>query len=171
MAEKITFDTDNRLIICKAGVTELSVRVDLYSDAKEDWLVTPALRKYRFPMVPVGGMDTAPGEVSPLYLYLRGGWRLRPDEANHTLKLTNGALLVYEDTEIDPVVDTEGYFNVRVINYVPVQGSLLAPGLLMDVKKLMYNDAHKDGNIVTIKNDDGTDWIKFDITNGRIRIT
>jgi len=170
MAEKVTFDTANKLIICKPGVTALNIRIDIYSDTKEDWLSTPALNKYRFPMKVIGGMDTAPGEVAPLYCYLYNGWRLRPDEANHTLKLTDGALLVYEDTTIDPVVDTVGYFNVRVNSYVPTQASLLAPGLLVDVKKMMYNDAHKDGNLVTIKNDDGTTWKVFDITNGRIRV-
>lgn len=165
MAVKVTFDTDNKLIISKAGVTELSVRIDLYSDAKEDWISTPALNKYRFPFVVIGGMDTAPGEVSPFYCYLQGGWRLRPDETNHTLKLTDGALLVYEDTTIDPVVDTVGYYNVRVINYVPVTGSLLAPQLLEYAKKMIYNDATKSGNIITVMEDDGeTTWKQFEVT-------
>ena len=156
MAEKVMFDTADKLIICKPGTVSLNIRVDLYSDTKADWLADSELRRFRFPMKVIGGMNTAPGEVAPLYCYLYNGWRLRPDETNHTLKLTDGALLVYEDTDIDPVVDTVGYFNVRVISYVPAQASLLAPGLVEDIKKLMYNDAHKDGDIVTILNDDGS---------------
>ena len=170
MAVKVTYDTTNKLIICKAGITSLSVRIDIYSDAKEDWLSTPSLNKYRFPMKVIGGMDTAPGEVAPFYCYLYNGWRLRPDEANHTLKFTDGALLVYEDTTIDPVIDTEGYFNVRVINYVPVQASLLAPWMMEYLRKMVMNDAIKDGNYITIKNDDGTIWKKFDISSGRVEV-
>jgi len=123
MASKVTFDTANKLIICKSGVTELDVKADLFSDAKEDWQTDLALNKFRFLFRAIGGDDTSPGEIAPLYAYLLGGWRIRPDEANHVLNIVNGAILVNEDTTLDPFVDTVGAYTVRVRMYVPVQAT------------------------------------------------
>lgn len=123
MAEKITFDTDNKLIICKTGVSELDIKTDLYSDAKEDWRSDTMLNKFRFPFRVIGGDDTVPPEVAPLFAYLRHGWRLRPQEATHALRLTNGTLLVDEDPSIDPVISTQGDYNVMVRDVVPIRGT------------------------------------------------
>ena len=134
MAVKVTFDTANRLIIVNFGITTLDIRVDLYSDAKEDWesgaldISAVRLNKFIFPFRVIGGDDTAPGEIAPLYAYLVGGWRIRPHEADHVLNLVNGAILVDEDTTFDPFVDTVSAYNVRVRMYVPVQGTILESG-------------------------------------------
>ena len=120
MAVKVTFDTANRLIICNIGVVLLDIRVDLYSDAKEDWesgaldIGAVRLNMFKFPFRVIGGDDTAPGEIAPLYAYLTEGWRIRPQEADHVLNMTNGAILVNGDTTLDPFVDTVGDFTVRV---------------------------------------------------------
>jgi hypothetical protein len=134
MAVKVTFDTTNKLIIANTGVTTLDVRVDLYSDAKEDWqsgaldISSIRLNKRKFPYRVIGGDDTAPGEIAPLYAYLKNGWRIRPQEADHVLNITGGAILVDGDTTLDPFVDTLGAFTVRVRFYVPVQGTLMESG-------------------------------------------
>lgn len=134
MAVKVTFDTANRLIIINAGITELDIRVDLYSDTKEDWksgaldISAVRLNKFILPFRVIGGDDTAPGEIAPLYAYLRGGWRMRPQEANHILNMVNGAILVDGDTTLDPFVNTIGAYNVRVRMYVPVQGTIMESG-------------------------------------------
>lgn len=123
MAAKVTFDTVNKLIICKAGITELDVQIDIYSDAKEDWLIDPALTAFRFPFRSIGGDDTTPGEVAPMYLYLKFGWKIRPDEANHILNIVGGAILDNDDTTRDPFADTLDPYNVRVRMYVPVMAT------------------------------------------------
>lgn len=129
MAVKVTFDTVNKLIICKPGTTELDVKVDLYSDAKESWQSDSALNKFRFPFRVIGGDETVPPEVAPLFAYLRYGWRLRPQEAAHTLRLKNGSLLVDEDPEIDPIVPTLGDFNIMVRDVVPIRGTQIETGV------------------------------------------
>lgn len=123
MAEKVIFDPTNKLIICKPGIFEIDIKVDLYSDAKEEWKTNSELNRYKFPFRVIGGDETVPPEVAPLYLYLCYGWRLRPDEASHTLKLVNGTLLVDEDPAIDPVVSTEGDYNVMVRDVVPIRAT------------------------------------------------
>lgn len=128
MAVKVTFDTVNKLIICKVGVTELDVKVDFYSDTKEDWQSDDALNKFRFILRSIGGDNTSPGEIAPLYSYLKYGWRIRPDEADHVLNITNGAILVDEDTSLDPFVDTVGAYTVRIRMYVPIKATIVATG-------------------------------------------
>lgn len=155
MAVKVTFDTANRLIIINAGITELDIRVDLYSDTKEDWksgaldISAVRLNKFILPFRVIGGDDTAPGEIAPLYAYLRGGWRMRPQEANHILNMVNGAILVNEDTTLDPFVNTIGAYNVRIRMYVPVQASLLNPEeLVSDIANGVW-DAILSGHILS----------------------
>jgi len=127
---KFTVDTTNKLFIAKAGVTSFDVKVDLYSDAKEHWLADATAMGFLFPIRPVGGDDIVAGESSvPLYGFLRDGWRIRPDEASHTLSVTGGILLV--DGGGDPFVDTVGAFTVRINYQQPVQAvAPQAAGLL-----------------------------------------
>lgn len=115
-----TVDTANKLFVCKAGVTSFDVKVDLYSDAKEHWLAGGAALGFDFPIRPVGGDDIVAGESAvPLYAFLKDGWQIRPDEADHTLAVTGGILLV--DGGGDPFVDTVGDYVVRINYQQPVQ--------------------------------------------------
>ena len=112
MAEKVTFDGDNKLIIINNGEDELVAERDIYSawkrwkvEAKKDnakWL--QALRTVGGD--PIGGTQT----VSP-YFFLLNGWKLRPYEATHRL-IVDGNLFV--DGGGSPFVATVGNFNVVV---------------------------------------------------------
>lgn len=111
MAAKITYDTVNRLFIVNSGVTVIDAKIDLYSDAKEDWLTDPTLRKFKFPILAIGGNQISPGKfVSPFYI-LQHGWKVRPQEADHTLTI-QGNLIT---SDASPVfVTTLGAFNVFI---------------------------------------------------------
>jgi hypothetical protein len=128
MAAKVTFDTANKRIVCKAGVTSLDARVDLYSDAKEDWIADSQLNKFRFPFEVVGGnpIDEGEGIFVTNYFFLKNGWRVRPQEANHTLKVGGGVLLTLEGA--DPFVPTMGTFNVQVKYSQPIKSETIATG-------------------------------------------
>jgi hypothetical protein len=123
---KVTFDYTNRLIICNSGVTEIDVRKDLYSYAKTQWQSDPVLNKFLFLFRVVGG-DTTVGSnsVSP-YFFLQHGWKLRPQEASHTLQIA-GTLLV--DGGGDPYVSTLGTFNVRIVATVPIVAEFIVAQL------------------------------------------
>ena len=117
---KFTVDTTAKLFIAKPGVTDFDVRVDLYSDAKEHWIDDATANKYTFPLLSVGGNPIeAPTKYIPAYIYLTNGWRIRPQEAHHTLAVTGGILLV--DGGGDPFVNTLAAFVVRVLYEQPVQ--------------------------------------------------
>jgi hypothetical protein len=111
MADKVTFDSVNKLIICKTGVTELDVKRDLYSAGKEEWLVDSLLNKFRFPISTVGGNPTVGEQFIEPYFFLLYGWRIRPDEDDHLLTM-NGNLFVSGGG--NPFVATVGDFTVMV---------------------------------------------------------
>jgi hypothetical protein len=62
----------------------------------------------------------------PLFAFLRNGWRVRPQEANHTLNVSGGVLLV--DGGGDPFTNTVGSYTVRINYQQPVQAITVATG-------------------------------------------
>ena len=115
----ITFDGPNKRIVLTAGTVSLGVR-DLWS-RWVDWFLTGDNSKYLPAMRSIGGdpIDPGAGTRVPTYAYLLNGWRIRPQEADHTLSVGDGVLLV--DGGGDPFVDTAGDFVVRVNYQQPVQ--------------------------------------------------
>lgn len=114
-----TFDGPNKLVVLSAGTTSVSVR-DLWS-RWVDWTLTGDNSKYLPALRTVGGdvIDSGAGTRVPTYAYLLNGWRIRPQEADHTLTITDGVLLV--DGGGDPFVSTVGDWMVRVRYQQPVQ--------------------------------------------------
>lgn len=120
MAAKHTYNTASKLIILNTGVTSYDAKTDFYSDSKEDWKSDAALTKFKFPITAVGGQSIGGGQtISPYYILLYG-WKIRPQEANHTLTLTGN---VITDDGTDVFVSTLGSYNVR-IKYVVSSNSL-----------------------------------------------
>jgi hypothetical protein len=79
-------------------------------------------------MAQVGGddIDAGAGTKIPIYIFLLNGWRLRPQEASHTLSVTDGIILV--DGGGDPFVNTLSSYIVRINYQQPVQAISFATG-------------------------------------------
>lgn len=122
----ITFDAANKLIILSSGTTSLDVK-DLYSRWK-DWVLLSDNSKHPPVFSSTGGdiIDASAGTSIPLYAFLINGWRIRPQEANHTLNVTGGVLLV--DGGGDPFVNTTGSYIVRINYSQPVQAITVSTG-------------------------------------------
>lgn len=116
----ISFDAANKLAILSAGTTTLSVR-DLWSRWVDWWLTSSNSGIALTAMAQVGGndIDAVAGTKIPIFVFLQNGWRVRPQEANHTLNVTDGVLLV--DGGGDPFVNTVGSYVVRINYQQPVQ--------------------------------------------------
>jgi hypothetical protein len=124
-----TFDPTTRSITLDVGARELDVK-DIYSRWK-DWVKATDEGKNAPAFLSVGGneIDATAGTEIPAYIYLTNGWHVHPDEADHTLNVTNGILLV--DGGGDPFRDTVGAYTVRVNYQQPVQ-AITTPGLIME---------------------------------------
>lgn len=107
---KVTFDGPNKLIVADAGVTDLDVKVDLYSDWKE-WVILSDNSKFLTAFSAVGGEDLPGGNFLGSTFFLENGWKIRPDEATHVLTVDGN---LYARDGSDPYVDTLGAFTVRI---------------------------------------------------------
>jgi len=112
----VTITTDNTLDV-----------KDLWS-RWVDWVLTSDNSKYLPAMAQLGGndIDVSAGTAIPIYIYLLNGWKIKPREANHTLAVTNGILLV--DGGGDPFNNTNGAYTVRINYQQPVQAISFATG-------------------------------------------
>lgn len=110
MGAKVTFDTNNRLmIVTEAPVINdgavvaqqtLDIEIDFYSDAKEDWRLN-ATGKFRgnvFPFVTAesAGALLPGGQVEPAFFRLRNdqGWRILPYDTDHELTILGNVVPV-----------------------------------------------------------------------------
>lgn len=121
MGAYATFDAANKLIILDQvapdanDLVSVDVKVDIYSDAKEDWRSTPELQKYEFPFEESfgGNVTTATGAVDAYYILRNDlGWRIRPYEADHDLTLTGNIYVT--DTAQGITTPTVGPYTVSV---------------------------------------------------------
>ena len=108
-----------KTITLTTGTTSVSVR-DLWS-RWVDWFLTGDNSKFLPAFKTVGGDDIDPtqGTKIPIYSFLENGWKLRPQEANHTLTVNDGILLVNGGG--DPFLNTNGAYTVRINYQQPVQ--------------------------------------------------
>ncbi len=122
----ITFDGATKLATLSTGTVALSV-ADLWS-RWVDWAATGTNSKWLPMFSTVGGdvIDAGAGTSIPLYAFLVNGWRVKPQEANHTLNVTTGVLLVSGGG--DPFINTTGSFVVRVNYSQPVQAITVSTG-------------------------------------------
>ncbi len=118
------FDGDSKIITLTPGTTTLDVR-DLYSRWK-DWFLTEA--RYGEAFAAIGGdpIDPAAGIYITAYYFLQTGWRIRPQEASHRLKVINGVILVADGSS--PFLDTLGSYNVQIQYSQPVKTETVATG-------------------------------------------
>lgn len=112
MAEKVTFDPLVQRIYIHSGELELNAKVDLYSDAKEDWL-NPAtgFSKFEFPFRVVGGDPTVGTQSISPYFFMLEDWHLQPYEADAELTIIGN---LFRDLGGPVAKPTSGEYTVLV---------------------------------------------------------
>lgn len=115
---KVTFDGINRLIVVNTAVTGVNVELDLYSDWKE-WATTGSNMRFMQAFRSVAGDPIGAGLEIGAYVFLQNqtssvdglpGWRIRPQEAHHTLQLEGN--LYPENSALPMLTATLGAFTV-----------------------------------------------------------
>lgn len=119
---KSTFNTGSSLQILNAAVTDITVS-ELYSDWKS-WLRLTNNAQFPFAYNSLGGNLISGSTTIPFFAFLTNGWLIRPQEANHTLNVTEGILVAPSD----PFVNTVGSFTVRINYQQPVQAFTVSSG-------------------------------------------
>jgi hypothetical protein len=148
MANKLTVDLVNKLLIIDAGVTELDAQVDLYSDLKEDWIANAiGEASFTFPMTTTGGDPISATLNVGAYYFLRTdlGWRIRPAEEDHTLTVTGN--LYSFDPDLPLFVPTLGNFTVAIqlekssLTQTSVSGSGVTAQDKLDIADAVLDEA------------------------------
>jgi hypothetical protein len=114
-----TFDGPSKIISLSPGTTSFSVK-DLWS-RWVDWYLTSDNGKYLPALENVGGqvISVANNSYVPIYVTLMNSWKIRPQEANHSLDVTEGVLISSDNTS--PFISTIGAYNVQVNYQQPLQ--------------------------------------------------
>ena len=122
----LTFDWPSKIITLTSGTTSVWVR-DLWS-RWVDWFLTSDNSKYLPAFEQVGGndIDITAWTSIPIYAFLMNWWKLKPQEANHTLSVSDGILLVNGGG--DPFINTTWAYTVRINYSQPVQAITVATG-------------------------------------------
>lgn len=120
------FNGITKTITLTPGTVTMSVR-DVWSRWVE-WFVTSDNSKYSLAMSQVGGddIDLTAGTSIPIYIFLQNGWKIKPQEANHTLTVNDGVLIVAGGG--DPFINTTGSYIVRINYSQPVQAITVSTG-------------------------------------------
>lgn len=120
MANKVYFDPLTRIIeIIQApvsGVVDINFQTDVYSDGKEDWIVSGTLNKLKFPIRSVGGDVISDTKNLGATFFLQYGWQLRPYSENHRLRIDGN--IYTEPSTASVVLPASGSFSVIVENTV-----------------------------------------------------
>ncbi|HQZ51024.1 MAG TPA: hypothetical protein PLF17_10895 [Chitinophagaceae bacterium] len=145
-------DGNTKTITLTTGTIQVSVR-DVWS-RWVDWFLTNDNSKFLPAFEQVGGndIDASQGTKIPIYAFLVNGWKLRPQEANHTLTINDGVLLVNGGG--DPFLNTNGAYTVRINYQQPVQAISFNSGggssltkeeirIEMDTNSVKLNEIHK----------------------------
>ena len=110
MAASFTFDGLNKLILIDLGTIEFDVE-ELYSRWM-DWVSIQDNIKFAQAIRYVGGDAVSDTKNLGITFFLINGWRIRPQEANHTLRV-NGNLYT-DPSGFSPFVGTVGAYNVMI---------------------------------------------------------
>lgn len=140
---KSTFDGALKLQMINDGTTDVSIQ-ELYSDWKK-WIRQTNNAQYDFAYTQLGGVQITESTEVPYYIFIQNDWKIRPQDANHTLTVTGGVLVAENDE--DPFVNVEGAFTVRIVYQQPVQaimtsgtsGSEFPPEVLDKLNAILRN--------------------------------
>ena len=115
---KVTFDGPNKIIRVNEGVTELDIKVDVFSDWKE-WVITRADNAFWQPAIrSIGGDPTVAGQTAGDIYFLQNGWKLYIDLTK--VKVTG--TLFSDDFD-------SAYFDFNGVIQFPAQVSSLVSGI------------------------------------------
>jgi hypothetical protein len=130
---KVTFDGDNKLILVNNGITELDVKIDLYSDWKE-WVVLSDNSKYEQAMRSVGGDPLTGTQNLGATFFLMNGWRIVPYSGDHRLTITGN--LYTDPSGFSPVNTVPGY---SIIVEYTVSNLVDSSVARLDIEELKYS--------------------------------
>lgn len=120
--DRYTINWSTQRINMNTGQTTMEVP-GVYSYWKDE-LITGSNAQYALAFTVEGGTDLGGGKFIPPYVFQSTSWKIKPDEASHTLSVVDGILI--GESSSDPFTNTTGAYTVRVKYEQPVQAIALS---------------------------------------------
>ena len=101
------------------------------------------MNKFKFPLLAIGGQSIGGGRVISPYIMLRYGWKVRPQEADHTLTVAGNLIT---DDESSPFTSVLGDYQVTIksivsSNSLTASGTALSPADLASIINGVWDEA------------------------------
>jgi hypothetical protein len=149
--DKVIFDGENKLIIVNFGITDIDVELDIYSAWKR-WLLSADNSKYEIALRVVGGDPISEVKTLGATFFLMNGWRIRPYEGNHRLKISGN---IFTDPSGDSIIiPTLGNFSVIIEMFV----SNLSDSTLAQMPQFEYSSFNSVVTVDAINGAPGTSY-------------
>jgi hypothetical protein len=167
---KVVFDGLNKLIIINTGITQISVKNDLYSVWKE-WVIQDGNSKWLQAFSAIGGEPTTGGKYLGTTYFLINGWKIRTWEGNHRLMVDGN---IYSDDGSEIFVPTLGAYNTQInittsniVDAISTNGgaSYTPEQLAQVIWAMATNTINIDGSIGKLIKDDS---IKIDLMEEKV---
>ena len=131
--QKVTFDSQNKIIFVNEGVTELSVKTDIYSGWKE-WKVnaqeSPHPTAYDRALTALGGDPITEDQKVGDTFFLENGWRIQPFASKEAYVLTVNGNIYTRETGGNPFLFAEGVstslVRSNIVDLVTIQSASVA---------------------------------------------
>lgn len=147
MGEKVTFYPITKIIQIDIspvdGIVNLNVKIDLYSDGKEDWITDATLTKIPFPIRSVGGDPLPAGRALGATFFLDNAWKIRPYEGDHILNVVGN---LFSENGSSPFTKTIGDYNIFTTSEV----SSIITSVISSGGESIWTINEKDGIINNI---------------------
>lgn len=85
-------DTTNKLIYLLNGVRSYHPVDDLYHEVRALRRTDENLQKFLVPVIAAGNVPKGGGKYTPRYIIMQNGWRIVPEDTDHTLNVTGEQL-------------------------------------------------------------------------------
>jgi len=171
------YDVATRTVIADtapvSGAVNTNVQIDLFSDAKVQWINDDALNRIEFPWTVIGGNSLPDGGVVPRFFFLKPPWVLRPYEADHAWNLS-GNIFRLDGAKLTTSTLGDFTVEVNVITDVGPQdpfgalaiGDKTFADLLVELWRMRGLD--KDNPVTVTQDQETAGGITLDITGDNV---
>jgi hypothetical protein len=151
--QKVAFDARNKLIYVNEGVTELDVKVDIYSAWKEWELGSPEYphpTAYLQAFTVVGGDDITANQKLGATFFLENGWRIVPWASNDGYVLTINGNIYTREAGGNPIIPesnvTISLTRSNLIDVVVVEpvAATISPADIASIADAVWNEPIDD---------------------------
>ena len=117
-------DLSTKLIYLLPGVTEYHPVEDIYVEVRRIRRTDETMRVFDIPVIAEGAVPKGGGKYTPRYAIFNHGWKIRPNDVDHTLFITGEQIT--DDGQSGPAcIDTTNLSSSIIIQYEPPAAEII----------------------------------------------